>query len=189
MHSLRKLLTWPMLCAALWLLLLPAQVPSQQVQEYDLKAVFLLNFLQFAEWPAESFAAADSPIVLGVLGDDPFGKALDTLVENAVVKGRRIVVRRYQSSDEIDVCHLLFVNVPNAVRLKAVLASLNGRATLTVGDVDGFLEQGGMIQFVMQENRIRLRINPDAATAARVTLSSKLLRPALIMTTARAELP
>jgi hypothetical protein len=166
-------------------MLLPAPMRAQQVSEYELKAAFLFNFLQFVEWPADSFAAPDSPIVVGVLGEDPFGQPLDQLVQDAAVNGRRIRVRRYEGTEDIDVCHLLFVNVRNAARTKAAIASLNGRAILTVGDADGFLEQGGMIQFVTQDNRIRLRINLNVATAARLTLSSKLLRPAQIVSTAR----
>jgi len=184
MHTLRKCRAWSILLAALWVLM-PATMSAQQVAEYELKAAFLFNFLQFVEWPADSFAAADSPIVLGVLGADPFGQSLDQLAQDAAVNGRRIVVRRYERSEDIDVCHLLFVSLGNAGRLKAVIAALNGRAILTVGDADGFLEQGGMIQFVTQDNRIRLRINLDVAKAARLTLSSKLLRPAQIVTTAR----
>jgi hypothetical protein len=110
---------------------------------------------------------------------------LDQIVKNEVVNGRRIEVRRFQRSEDIDLCHLLFVNVPNAMRLKAVMSTLQGRAILTVGDADDFLEQGGMIQFITQDNRIRLRINLSVATAAGLTLSSKLLRPAQIISTAR----
>src|ERR1044071_4339823 len=109
MHTLRKSRAWVILFAALCALLLPPAMPAQQVAEYQLKAAFLFNFLQFVEWPADAFASADSPIVLGVLGEDPFGELLDQLVQDAAVSGRRIVVRRYQRSDEIDVCHLLFI--------------------------------------------------------------------------------
>lgn len=168
--------------AALWLLL-PA-LPRAQVTEYQLKAVFLFNFVQFVEWPAESFAAGDSPIVVGVLGTDPFGALLDELENEAPVKGRSIVVRRFARVEEVDVCHLLFVNINDPERLQTVLAALKNRATLTVGDAAAFLDKGGMIQFVSQDERIRLRINLDAATAAGLTLSSKLLRPAQVITTA-----
>ena len=183
MHSPSKCKAWLILLAA-WCVLLPASMRAQQAGEYELKAAFLFNFLQFAEWPADAFATAESPIVLGVFGEDPFGRSLDQLVQDAAVNGRRIEVRRYQRAEEIEVCHLLFVNLRNMTRLKAVLAALQGRSILTVGDADGFLEQGGIIQFVMQDERIRLRINLDAATSAHVTLSSKLLRPAQIVTTA-----
>jgi hypothetical protein len=170
--------------AVFWLLF-PGLVRAQPVTEYDLKAVFLFNFAQFVEWPPDSFATADSPIVIGVLGEDPFGTALDQLVSDTPVKGRRIVVRRFERVEDLDVCHLLFINVRNAARLRAVITALDKRATLTVGDVEPFLEQGGMIQFVTQDDRIKLRINLGAATAAGLTLSSKLLRPAQIITTAQ----
>jgi YfiR/HmsC-like len=166
------------------LLLLSFGIRAQQAAGYDVKAVFLFNFAQFVEWPAESFASPDSPIVIGVLGEDPFGSVLDQRVSEAPVKGRRIVVRRHERVEDLDMCHLLFINVRNAARLRVVISSLNQRATLTVGDAESFLEQGGMIQFFTQDNRIKLRINLDAATAAGLTLSSKLLRLAQIITTA-----
>ena len=183
MHRPRQRRVWPTLLAALWLLL-PVALLAQPaaIKEYDLKAAFLYNFAQFVDWPPEAFAAADSPIVIGVLGEDPFGATLDELVSESPINGRRIVVRRYARVEEIDICHLLFVNVRNAARLKAAIGALNNRATLTVGDGDVFLDQGGMIQFVTRDNRINLRINLQAAMAAGLTLSSKLLRPAQIVT-------
>jgi hypothetical protein len=183
MHRLRKHRAWPPLFAALWLLL-PLSLRAQQLPEYDVKAAFLFNFAQFVEWPPESFASAESPIVIGVLGEDPFGPALDQLISQEPVNGRRTVVRRFERVEDVDVCHLLFINVRNPARLAAAIGALNKRATLTVGDAEPFLDQGGMIQFVTQNNRIKLRINLDVATAAGLTLSSKLLRPAQIITTA-----
>jgi hypothetical protein len=182
MHRLRKRRVWPILFAALCWLLPAASFAQPAIKEYDLKAAFLYNFAQFVDWPAEVFAAPDSPIVIGVLGEDPFGATLDELVSESPIKGRRIVVQRYQRIEDVDICHLLFVNLRNATRLKAVIGALDNRATLTVGDGDGFLEQGGMIQFVTRDNHINLRINLRAATAAGLTLSSKLLRPAQIVT-------
>jgi hypothetical protein len=182
MHRLRERRVWPILFAALWLLLPAALLAQPAIREYDLKAAFLYNFAQFVDWPAEAFTAPDSPIIIGVLGEDPFGATLDELVSESPIKGRRIVVRRYERVEDVDICHLLFVNVRNAARLKQAIEALNNRATLTVGDGDAFLEQGGMIQFVTRDNRINLRINLQAATAAGLTLSSKLLRPAQIVT-------
>jgi hypothetical protein len=183
MHTLGNYRAWRILIAVLWLLL-PAHALTQPVKEYELKAALLFNFLQFVEWPADAFAPGDSPIVVGVLGDDPFGPPLDQLVQDAAVNNRKIVVRRYARAEDIDVCHMLFVNVRPGTRLKSVFEALGSRAILTVGDAEGFLEQGGMIQFVTQNARVRLRINLDIAKAAGLTLSSKLLRPAQIVTTA-----
>ncbi len=126
--------------------------------------------------------------MLGVLGEDPFGTSLDELVHEAAVKGRRVVVRRFADTadtGDIAVCHLLFLNVRDAVRLEAAMDTLRGHATLTVGDAEDFLERGGMILLVTQGDGIRLRIKFAAATAAHLTLSSKLLRPAQIVSMAR----
>jgi hypothetical protein len=168
--------------------LMPAPLFARAQQfaapEYQLKAAFLFNFVQFVEWPAAAFEADTSPVVIAVLGEDPFGEHLDQLVQGEKIRGRAIVVQRYASADEVKHCHLLYVNERDAAKLKAILAQLAQRPILTVSDVPEFSSNGGMIHFVTQDNRLRLLINVDAAAAARLTLSSKLLRPAQIVTTA-----
>jgi uncharacterized protein DUF4154 len=149
--------------------------------EYQLKAVFLFNFAQFVEWPASAFAGPDTPLVIGVLGEDPFGSYLDETVRAETVNGRPLEVRRYRGVAEIGTCHILFVNRRGEDRLQGVIDSLRGRSILTVSDAEGFGSRGGMIRFVTDRNRIRLRINLEAAQAADLTLSSKLLRPAHIV--------
>jgi YfiR/HmsC-like len=149
--------------------------------EYQLKAVFLFNFAQFVEWPASAFPAPDTPLVIGVLGEDPFWAYLDETVRTEKVNGRPLEVQRYRGVADIGTCHILFVSRREEGRLQAVLDSLRGRSILTVSDADRFASRGGMIRFVTDRNRIRLRINLDAAKAANLTLSSKLLRPAQIV--------
>jgi hypothetical protein len=149
--------------------------------EYQLKAVFLFNFAQFVEWPAGAFAGPDAPLVIGVLGEDPFGSYLDETVRGETVNGRPLEVRRYSGVEEIGPCHILFVSRLRADRLQGVIDSLRGRSILTVSDAEGFASRGGMIRFVTDRKRIRLRINLEAAQAADLTLSSKLLRPAQIV--------
>ena len=83
---------------------------AQSFKEYDIKAAFLYHLANFVEWPAESFPAAETPFVIGVLGQDPFGKALDEIVQNEVVKDRKLVVQRFRQLDEIKVCHVLFIS-------------------------------------------------------------------------------
>jgi hypothetical protein len=155
--------------------------------EYQLKAVFLFNFAQFAEWPEAAFAAPDSPLIIGILGKDPFGAALDQTVQGETLNGHPLVVRRYSRLDEIPTCHILFVNLPERESVDSVLGRLQQRPILTVSDGDRFTSRGGMIQFVMDRKRIRLRVNLDAANAAHVKLSSKLLRSAEIVTTGKDE--
>lgn len=152
-----------------------------RASEYQVKAVFLFNFAQFVDWPADAFPASDTPLVIGVLGNDPFGGALDETVRDERLGGRPFQVRRYQSVDEIETCHILFVSRSEGSRPETILAGLKHRPILTVSDADGFAERGGMIRFVTDRNRIRLQLNLAAAEAAHLTISSKLLRVAEII--------
>jgi hypothetical protein len=163
----------------------PSHMSAQRstVKEYQLKSVFLFNFAQFVDWPAEAFPDATVPLSICVLGDDPFGAFLDETVRGEHVNGRSLVVRRYQQLDDVKNCHILFVSQSEREHLSTILSGLKGRHMLTVSDIATFAVQGGMIRFVTDKNRIRLSINVDAAKAADVTISSKLLRPAEIVTT------
>ena len=170
----------------LLLLLVSAVRASAQLgnpQEYQLKAVFLFNFAQFVEWPAESFADPQAPLVIGVLGEDPFGRVLDEVVRDEIVRGRALVVQRFQRVEDAFRCHVLFISHSESARLEEDLAALRGRSILTVSDTSGFALRGVMIRFITEKNRLRLRINLDAAKSAGLVVSSKLLRPAEIITT------
>jgi hypothetical protein len=155
---------------------------TTRAAEYQVKAVFLFNFAQFVDWPAEAFPDSDTPLVIGVLGDDPFGGVLDQTVRDERVRGRPFQVRRYQSVDEIKVCHILFISRSEGARPAGILAAVKPRPILTVSDADEFAERGGMIRFVTDRSRIRLQINLEAAAAAGLTISSKLLRLAEVIT-------
>jgi hypothetical protein len=157
-----------------------AQAPPAPT-EYQVKAIFLFNFSQFVDWPAASFADDRSPLVIGLLGSDPFGTTLDEIVRGETVNGRPLEVRRYNAVEQIDACHILFIERSQNERLDAVLAALKGRSVLTVGDFEGFARRGGIIRFVTVGNKIRLRVNLTAAQDAQLTISSKLLRPAQIV--------
>ena len=153
--------------------------------EYQIKAIFLFNFAQFVDWPAGAFPDSTAPLVIGVLGDDPFGPYLDETVRGETVRGRPFEVRRYQKIEDIRTCHILFVSPSEESRLEDILANLKHRAILTVGDGTGFAKRGGMIRFVSERSRIRMRINVAAAEAVQLTISSKLLRAAEIVTTGK----
>ncbi len=154
---------------------------TARAAEYQVKAVFLFNFAQFVDWPAEAPADADTTLVIGVLGDDPFGGVLDQTVRDERLAGRPFQVRRYQSVDEIKICHILFISRSEGGRPEGILARLKHRPILTVSDADGFAERGGMIRFVTDRSRIKLQVNLEAAEAADLTISSKLLRVAEII--------
>ena len=160
-----------------------AQIRAQAFKEYDVKAAFLYHLTQFVEWPPEAFPAVEDPLVIGVLGADPFGKSLDEIIKNEEVKDRKLIVQRYRSMEEIKVCHILFISQSEAGRLDQIFSSLKDRKILTVGDTEGFAQRGGIVRFLTDKNKIRLRINLNAAKAASLTISSKLLRAAEVVGT------
>jgi len=149
--------------------------------EYQVKAVFLFNFAQFVDWPPEAVADSQAPLTIGVLGENPFGDVLDATVRGERRGARSFVVRRYQRVEDIKICDILFISRPEGDRPEGVLADLKRRPILTVSDADGFAEHGGMIGFVTDRNRIRLKINLGVVQAAHLTISSKLLRVAEII--------
>lgn len=154
-------------------------------REFQVKAVFLYNFVQFVDWPPDAFEHPGSPFVIGVLGLDPFGTFLDDLVRDEKVNGRAIVVKRFRHLGELDQCHVLFVSGSEGPRIEQIAGALRGRSILTVCDWDEFVRHGAMVRFVTERNRVRLRINLDAARASRLTISSKLLRSAETVTASR----
>jgi len=175
--------------AAAILLLALIQIPAfsadakgKVTREYDLKAAFLFNFTQFVEWPAQAFSDANAPFAICILGEDPIGPSLDEILENEFVRNHRLVVRRYRSVEEINTCQILFISQSESSRLDQILGFLAGRSILTVGETEGFAARSGMIRFAVTANKLTLRINLEAAMAARLTISSKLLRLAEIVT-------
>lgn len=165
----------------LFLLVLGPLKAQGQAKEYQIKAVFLFNFAQFVVWPPGAFGQTNAPLRIGILGDDPFGKYLDDAIRGERIGEHPLVVQRYHRPEEIQNCQVLFVSPKEARRMKQILSGLRGRSILTVGEVDGFCRDGGMIRFVMVQNKIRMRINLEAAKGANLTLSSKLLRLAEIV--------
>ncbi|MDB6168346.1 MAG: YfiR family protein [Verrucomicrobia bacterium] len=159
----------------------PAVLFGAPAREYQVKAVFLFNFAQFVEWPPEAFENPRSPIVIGVLGSDPFGSLLEDAVHGETAQGRPLQVRRFSDPRAAQGCHILFLSAHEAAKVPETLAALKGRPVLTVGESEGFAVSGGMIRFVMDRGKIRLRINANVARDAGLTLSSKLLRPAQIV--------
>ncbi|MFN0151064.1 MAG: YfiR family protein [bacterium] len=143
-------------------------------REYEIKAGFLFNFVKFVEWPGEAFAAGDSTIVVGVLGNDPFGDAINAL-EGKTASGRRIAVRRYTKPEEASSAHVLFISDSETKALPAIFKTLASGNALTVGDSDGFTEAGGVIRFYQKKNKMRVEINTAAAERAALKISSKLL--------------
>ncbi len=152
-------------------------------QEYQVKAAFVFNFTKFVEWPPNRFSSAEAPIVLAVLGRNPFGDELETLVRDRLVDGRRLVVRRLASAEAAKatgaIFHVLFV----AAGEESLFASLEEfrprTGALTVGESDRFAALGGMMNFVVAESRVRFEINRAAVAAAGLKLRAQLQKLAV----------
>lgn len=174
---------WRLFCLAVALLVCgSAFAQPKATREYDLKAVFLFNFTQFVEWPAAAFTNDEMPFVIGILGDDPFGKNLDEIVASESVHGHKIVVQRLRNIDELKTCHLLFICQSETPRLEKIFKAIDNRkGLLTVGESDAFFARSGMIRLGIVQNKLRVKINLDTARAAQLTISSKLLRQADIV--------
>ncbi len=144
-------------------------------REYEIKAAFLYNFAKFIEWPEAAFSDTSAPIVFGVLGDDPFKEYLDAL-EGKKIKDRPIEVKRFKNIMDVEMVHVIFISISENTHLKEILAHFADQYTLTVGDVNGFTENGGIINFVNKRNKIRFEVNMDASESAHLKISSKLLK-------------
>jgi hypothetical protein len=173
---------WRWRWMSILLLASAAKLPAQTAisTEYQIKAVFLYNFARFVDWPAKVFPDSSAPVVIGVLGDDPFGSYLDETVRGEKVNGHALNVQRYRRVSDIKSCQVLFIGRSENGRLDQIVASLRGRSILTVGETDDFTARGGMIRLATENNKVRMRINLEVVKAANLRISSKLLSVAEI---------
>ena len=155
--------------------------PAPPAAEYQVKAAYLFNFGQFVEWPLQAYDSPSAPFVIGIVGDDPFGKILDAAIAGESLGGHPLVVKRFKSPEDISACNILFIGRSEASRLEETLKVLQGRSVLTVTDITGAERRGAIIVLVNDSNRIRMRINVAAARASNLVISSKLLRPAEVV--------
>ncbi len=163
------------------LLLSGTQAQSPTAGEYQLKAAFLFNFAKFVEWPPSSFSDASAPLRICVLGRDPFGEELRNITRDKTVNGHKLEVSQVLDLQVARTCHILFIASSETARLKQILESLRGADALTVGDTRGFVEQGGMINFVLENNRVQFEVNRKAAEQGGLKISSKLLSVAKLV--------
>ena len=153
--------------------------------EYQVKAAFLYNFAKFVEWPLPALGPPGSPIVVAVLGKDPFGSQLEQTFGNKTVQGRTIVVRRGEKLDDVKGCHILFVSSSEKRHLQQIFEALKKSSVLTVGEVDHFAELGGMINFVLENDKVHFEINVGSAERSGLKISSQLLRLAKVVKAAQ----
>lgn len=167
---------WPVLLLLAVLLAAPGTVRAQGAGEYDLKAAFLYNFAKFVDWPAAAFPEPNASFRICVLGKDPFGGSLQAAVGGEEIAGHKLTVVRTDSLAKPVGCQILFVSRSERDQTAQILAAVKDSPVLTVGDAPGFLEQGGIINFLLEGNKVRFEINNEAAGRSRLTISSKLLQ-------------
>lgn len=162
----------------------PQARDASDSSEYLIKAGFIFNFAKFVEWPATAFAQPDSPIVIGILGTDPFGTLIDQIVQDKKIGGRGFVVKRLKwgaDVKEIRECKILFVGASERAHIDELLQFVKTLPILTVGETPGFAERGGVIRFVLEDNKVRFEVNVEAAHQAELNISSRLLTLARIV--------
>jgi len=149
-------------------------------KEYQIKAAFVFNFALFTQWPDSAFSDPKAPFVVAVIGDDPFGPALQQVMCGKCIQGHPITVKHLDSPSEIPGCHLLFVPATEDDHLDDIFNAIGNQPILTVGETSKFLWDGGIIQFLIEDGKIRFEICPDAADKAGLRLSSRLMNLAKI---------
>lgn len=155
-------------------------VHAQSVEEHEVKAAFVLKLINFVQWP--DFAGQhNNSVVIGILGTDPTSDALERLASGKSVDGRQIIVRRLNTESPLTACQVIFVGASERNNAASVLQRLRGASVLTVGEVDGFGQHGGIVNLMLDAGRIRLEVNPNAAQRAHLQISSRLLSLATIV--------
>jgi YfiR/HmsC-like len=187
---IRQRLDWPgfssllarsRISPLLVLLLLLAQAARsfaadpQTLTEYQIKAGFFFNFTRFVDWPESAFVTASSPILVCVLGETPLTDLVTDVALGKVVNGRAVSLRRVKASDDLRLCNLLFISAEEERHTAEILGSVKKTSTLTVGETPGFAQAGGMINFSIQENKVKLELNLEATTRVGLKVNSKLI--------------
>lgn len=180
-HSAHCVLRWARRWLA-WLLVLiglsayPAEPP--RYAENQVKSAFLAKFAMFVEWPAQTFPTATAPVVIGILGDDPFGPQFESALLKESVNGRAFVLKRFKEPGDLTPCQILFVSASERSRLPEIFAATRRTPMLTVGDQERFAHQGGMINLVVEGGKVRFEVNTAAVETSGLKLSAKLLQVA-----------
>jgi hypothetical protein len=149
--------------------------------EYDVKAAFLFNFAKFVEWPAWTFERSGGAMVFSVVGDDPFGPALDRIARNEKVQGRPIIVKRVRRVEDLGPCHIVFIRGRGDAAVSSLIHQASAPYRLVVGEDPEFAERGGGIGFYFEQRRIKFTVNVGATERAGLKVSSKLLKIARVI--------
>jgi hypothetical protein len=154
---------------------------AQSVSEDQVKAAYVYNFAKFVEWPSRDFASPTAPLRFCVLDDRSFESELIQIVKGRAVAGRPVIVVPVQSGDQSRDCHILFIGSSQEGQVRHIIEVLRETNVLTVGETKGFVEAGGIINFVLQDDRVQFQVNHKAAKQAGLSISSRLLAVAKVV--------
>jgi hypothetical protein len=180
MITLKKLHT---IIIYLVLLIIPVSytiIGQSQPTEYEVRAAFLYNFIKFVKWPRQVFKSSQDPIVIGIIGQDPFGNTLDTMIKERTIQSKKIIIKRYHRHEDVRYCHVLYMGLREKRYQVAILKHLEGIPVLTIGDFEDFTRLGGMIKFIVADNQVGFEINLEAVEKSNLEISAKLLKLAKI---------
>lgn len=161
------------------------QDPPEALPEYVLKAGFLYNLAKYVEWPAEAFEQPNSPITIGIVGADPFGAVLEKVLTAKTAKNRPFQFHRFAGPETIQRCHILFIARSVKDKVPEILLKTQSWPVLTVGETEGFPQAGGAANILIENEKPKLEVNPEAAEKARLTIDAKVLRLARIVRTVK----
>jgi hypothetical protein len=172
------------IAAGAWALLGAAGLTAQQTapSEYQVKAAYIYNFGKFVKWPAFAPANQSGLFTICVLDGDPFGSVLQSDLAGESVDGRPVAVKRLPKAQDAEACHILFIGSAQGKDLGEILAAVDQISVLTVSDMPDFSKRGGMIQFILDGNRVRFEINLDSAGKSHLVFASELLKVAAAVT-------
>lgn len=154
---------------------------AQVVDEYQVKAAFLYNFAKFVEWPNSAFKSPQEPISICIIGQNPFGGALEEAIRGKEIEGRRLVIHEVPDGAPTGACHILFVGSSEHKHFRALTETLKAPGILTVGEAPWFGSEGGMINLKLDGGKVRFEINVEAADQRQLRISSKLLSLAQVV--------
>jgi hypothetical protein len=143
--------------------------------EYQVKALFLFNFAKYVDWPAAAFPNATAPIIIGVIGTDPFGGNLQHDVEGKTINGRPFFIKHLADDADLSGCQILFISDSEASRMDGILNKACMLPILTVGEDEQFAQKNGMINFMLKDGKVRLEIDLTSARKTGLKISSRLL--------------
>jgi hypothetical protein len=149
-------------------------------REYEIKAAYLYNFINYITWPEQALPPSGGTITIGVVGENPFGSALAPLAGKRI-KGRNLAVKECASLADAANCQIVFISPSEKQKLVEILEGLKNTKVLSVSEIDGFAERGGMINFISERNKVRFEINSEAARRNGLTISSELLKLARLV--------